>query len=172
MVFGFTGSTFDLWYVIGYCDLDLQITCFSWFLKTGWSYQVLASYDIKTNVFWFLQDGLKMGKSLGNTIEPRDLLSRFGVDAVRYYFLKEIEFGKDGDFSEERFINIVNANLANTIGILYFLHTCSLCWILLKELEGWFLKKNSCLEFLLLAFSEWFCFGSCKWGASFKPTCS
>jgi methionyl-tRNA synthetase len=65
-----------------------------------------------------LQDGLKMGKSLGNTIEPRDLLSRFGVDAVRYYFLKEIEFGKDGDFSEERFINIVNANLANTIGNL------------------------------------------------------
>ncbi|CAM6034547.1 unnamed protein product [Sphagnum compactum] len=64
------------------------------------------------------KDGLKMGKSLGNTIEPRDLLSRFGVDAVRYYFLKEIEFGKDGDFSEERFINIVNANLANTIGNL------------------------------------------------------
>ncbi len=129
MVFGFTGSTFDLWYVIGYCDLDLQIPCFSWFLKIGWSYQVLASYDMETNVFCFLQDGLKMGKSLGNTIEPRDLLSRFGVDAVRYYFLKEIEFGKDGDFSEERFINIVNANLANTIGILYFLHTCSLCWI-------------------------------------------
>jgi len=83
-----------------------------------------------------------MGKSLGNTIEPRDLLSRFGVDAVRYYFLKEIEFGKDGDFSEERFINIVNANLANTIGILYFLHTCSLCWILLKRTRGLVLKEK------------------------------
>lgn len=57
-----------------------------------------------------------MGKSLGNTIEPRDLVSRFGADAVRYYFLKEIEFGKDGDFSEKRFMDIVNANLANTIG--------------------------------------------------------
>ncbi|KAH7293502.1 hypothetical protein KP509_28G028400 [Ceratopteris richardii] len=64
------------------------------------------------------KDGLKMGKSLGNTIEPKDLVSRFGSDAVRYYFLKEIEFGRDGDYSEDRFINIVNANLANTIGNL------------------------------------------------------
>ncbi|KAL3677986.1 hypothetical protein R1sor_020942 [Riccia sorocarpa] len=64
------------------------------------------------------KDGLKMGKSLGNTLEPKDLVSRFGADAVRYYFLREIEFGQDGDFSEERFINIVNANLANTIGNL------------------------------------------------------
>ncbi|BFI28150.1 methionyl-tRNA synthetase [Marchantia polymorpha subsp. ruderalis] len=64
------------------------------------------------------KDGLKMGKSLGNTLEPKDLVSKFGPDAVRYYFLREIEFGKDGDFSEERFINIVNASLANTIGNL------------------------------------------------------
>lgn len=64
------------------------------------------------------KDGLKMGKSLGNTIEPRDLVSRFGPDAVRYYFLKEIEFGKDGDFSEGRFIDIINAHLANTVGNL------------------------------------------------------
>ncbi|KAG0567910.1 hypothetical protein M758_7G105300 [Ceratodon purpureus] len=64
------------------------------------------------------KDGLKMGKSLGNTIEPRDLVSRFGPDAVRYYFLKETEFGKDGDFSEGRFIDIINAHLANTIGNL------------------------------------------------------
>ena len=57
-----------------------------------------------------------MGKSLGNTLEPTDLVHRFGPDAVRYFFLKEVEFGNDGDYSEERFINIVNANLANTIG--------------------------------------------------------
>lgn len=59
-----------------------------------------------------------MGKSLGNTLEPTDLVHRFGVDAVRYFFLKEVEFGNDGDYSEDRFINIVNANLANTIGTL------------------------------------------------------
>lgn len=62
---------------------------------------------------------MKMGKSLGNTLEPNYLVHRFGSDAVRYFFLKEVEFGSDGDYSEERFINIVNAHLANTIGILY-----------------------------------------------------
>lgn len=58
-----------------------------------------------------------MGKSLGNTIEPNDLVQNFGSDAVRYFFLREVEFGGDGDYSEDRFINIVNAHLANTIGI-------------------------------------------------------
>ncbi|KAG0595195.1 hypothetical protein M758_UG148000 [Ceratodon purpureus] len=64
------------------------------------------------------KDGLKMGKSLGNTFEHRDLMSRFGPDAVRYYFLKKTEFGKDGDFSEGRIIDIINAHLDNTIGNL------------------------------------------------------
>jgi methionyl-tRNA synthetase len=61
---------------------------------------------------------MKMGKSLGNTLQPNDLVSKFGTDAVRYFFLREVEFGNDGDYSEERFINIVNAHLANTIGTL------------------------------------------------------
>lgn len=61
---------------------------------------------------------MKMGKSLGNTLEPNDLVNKFGTDAVRYFFLREVEFGNDGDYSEERFINIVNAHLANTIGTL------------------------------------------------------
>ncbi|XP_019441623.1 PREDICTED: methionine--tRNA ligase, chloroplastic/mitochondrial [Lupinus angustifolius] len=64
------------------------------------------------------KDGMKMGKSLGNTLEPNDLVQKFGTDAVRYFFLREVEFGNDGDYSEERFINIVNAHLANTIGNL------------------------------------------------------
>ncbi|KAL6977336.1 Methionine--tRNA ligase, chloroplastic/mitochondrial [Sarracenia purpurea var. burkii] len=64
------------------------------------------------------KDGAKMGKSLGNTLEPNDLVQRFGADAVRYFFLREVEFGNDGDYSENRFINIVNAHLANTIGNL------------------------------------------------------
>lgn len=63
-----------------------------------------------------------MGKSLGNTIEPNDLVNRFGPDAVRYFFLREVEFGNDGDYSEDRFISIVNAHLANTIGIIYLLN--------------------------------------------------
>ncbi|HEY9688647.1 MAG TPA: methionine--tRNA ligase [Coleofasciculaceae cyanobacterium] len=64
------------------------------------------------------KDGHKMGKTLGNTIDPFELLDRYGSDAVRYYFLKEIEFGRDGDFNESRFINIVNADLANDLGNL------------------------------------------------------
>lgn len=64
------------------------------------------------------KDGLKMGKSLGNVLEPVALVGSYGADAVRYYFMREVSFGQDGDFSEERFRNIVNANLANDIGNL------------------------------------------------------
>ncbi|KAJ9175698.1 hypothetical protein P3X46_014227 [Hevea brasiliensis] len=64
------------------------------------------------------KDGTKMGKSLGNTLEPNELVQKFGSDAVRYFFLREVEFGNDGDYSEDRFVNIVNAHLANTIGNL------------------------------------------------------
>jgi methionyl-tRNA synthetase len=64
------------------------------------------------------KDGQKMGKSLGNTLDPFALIERYGSDAVRYYFLKEIELGRDGDFNETRFINILNADLANDLGNL------------------------------------------------------
>ncbi|KAH6810493.1 methionyl-tRNA synthetase / methionine-tRNA ligase / MetRS [Perilla frutescens var. frutescens] len=80
-----------------------------------------AGVSLPNKVFghgFLTKDGLKMGKSLGNTLEPTDLVLRFGPDAVRYFFLKEVELGNDGDYSEDRFINIVNANLANTIGNL------------------------------------------------------
>jgi hypothetical protein len=76
---------------------------------------------------------MKMGKSLGNTLEPKDLVDRFGADAVRYFFLREVEFGNDGDYSEERFINTVNAHLANTIGIMCTKTSIYLCfWLMLQ----------------------------------------
>ncbi len=66
---------------------------------------------------FLVKDGLKMGKSTEN-IKPAYLLDRYGVDAFRYYFLKEIKFGQDGGFEEVRFINILNADLANDLGNL------------------------------------------------------
>jgi methionyl-tRNA synthetase len=64
------------------------------------------------------KDGKKMGKTEGNILDPVALVNKYGADAVRYYFLKEIEFGQDGDFSETRFINTLNAELANDLGNL------------------------------------------------------
>eukprot|EP00262_Sarcandra_glabra_P020627 TRINITY_DN832_c0_g1_i1.p1 TRINITY_DN832_c0_g1~~TRINITY_DN832_c0_g1_i1.p1 ORF type:complete len:604 (-),score=80.16 TRINITY_DN832_c0_g1_i1:46-1857(-) len=80
-----------------------------------------AGFSLPKMVFghgFLTKDGMKMGKSLGNTLEPKDLVHNYGSDAVRYFFLKEVEFGNDGDYSEDRFVNIVNAHLANTIGNL------------------------------------------------------
>eukprot|EP00871_Galdieria_phlegrea_P003327 jgi/Galph1/3996/GphlegSOOS_G2700.1 len=68
------------------------------------------------------KDGMKMGKSLGNVLNPFKLVDMYGQDAVRYYFLRGIVFGDDGDFSHERFTQVVNSELANSIGNL--LHRC------------------------------------------------
>ena len=67
---------------------------------------------------FFLDNGVKMGKSSGNAINPDLLLDRYGSDAMRYYFLKEIKFGQDWSFEETRFVNILNADLANDLGNL------------------------------------------------------
>lgn len=83
--------------------------------------QLSAGLPVSRQVFghgFLTKDGQKMGKSLGNTLDPFQLVAAYGADALRYYFLKEIEFGRDGDFSEVRFINIINADLANDLGNL------------------------------------------------------
>jgi methionyl-tRNA synthetase len=67
---------------------------------------------------YFTKDGKKISKSEGNAIDPIELVDRYGAEALRYYFLKGIEFGQDGDFNETRFIEIVNADLANNLGNL------------------------------------------------------
>ena len=80
-----------------------------------------AGLPIPDRVFahgYFTKDGKKISKSEGNAIDPIDLVDRYGAEPLRYYFLKEIEFGQDGDFNEMRFIEIVNADLANSLGNL------------------------------------------------------
>ena len=64
------------------------------------------------------REGQKMGKSLGNVLDPEVLLERCGTDAVRWYLLRDIQFGDDGDFQQKRFVDLVNNDLANTIGNL------------------------------------------------------
>ncbi len=67
---------------------------------------------------WLVIDGAKISKSLGNYKDPREYIEKYGVDAVRYYILKEVSFGNDGNFSEEALINRTNTDLANTLGNL------------------------------------------------------
>ena len=64
------------------------------------------------------REGQKMGKSLGNVLDPEVLLEKCGRDAVRWYLLRDIPFGDDGDFQQQRFTDLVNNDLANTIGNL------------------------------------------------------
>ena len=59
-----------------------------------------------------------MGKSLGNVLDPEILLKKYGEESVRWYLLKDISLGSDGDFQDRRFVDIINNDLANTIGNL------------------------------------------------------
>ena len=73
---------------------------------------------------WWLvakEDGIdKMSKSKGNVVDPKELVSRYSTDALRYFLLREIPFGMDGNFSESNFIKRVNSDLANDFGNLIF----------------------------------------------------
>jgi methionyl-tRNA synthetase len=67
---------------------------------------------------FLLNKGEKMSKSLGNVVDPVNLVNHFGLDQVRYFFLREVSFGQDGSYSEEQIGVRINADLANGIGNL------------------------------------------------------
>ena len=67
---------------------------------------------------WLLMKGGKMSKSEGNVVDPNTLIERYGLDATRYYLLREVPFGADGSFTPESFVERVNADLANDLGNL------------------------------------------------------
>ncbi|MGN8151654.1 MULTISPECIES: methionine--tRNA ligase [Rhizobium/Agrobacterium group] len=67
---------------------------------------------------FLLNKGEKMSKSLGNVVDPVNLVNHFGLDQVRYFFLREVSFGQDGSYSEEGIATRINADLANGIGNL------------------------------------------------------
>ena len=67
---------------------------------------------------WLLMEGGKMSKSKGNVVDPEILVKKYGVDAIRYFLLREVPFGSDGVFSNEALINRINSDLANDLGNL------------------------------------------------------
>lgn len=80
-----------------------------------------AGLEIPKKVFahgWWTVEGHKMSKSLGNVVDPFKAADEFGVDQLRYFLLKEVPFGLDGDFSKSAVINRINSDLANDLGNL------------------------------------------------------
>jgi len=143
---GHEGHTFYVWFdaLLGYITAllqpddppDLNVAC-----SRGWpaSMHVIGKDILRFHaVYWpamllsaglkppravlghgFLtREGRKMGKSLGNVLDPSRLLEECGRDAVRWVLLRDVALGDDGDFQQQRFIDLVNNDLANTIGNL------------------------------------------------------
>jgi len=85
------------------------------------AFLMAAELPIPKQVFahgWWTIEGEKMSKSLGNAIAPADLVTEFGLDQTRWFLMREVPFGNDGNFSREGLINRVNSELANNIGNL------------------------------------------------------
>ena len=68
--------------------------------------------------YWLVRE-TKMSKSLGNVVDPLAVAERYGLDAFRYFFLRDMQFGADASFSEEALIARINADLANDLGNLF-----------------------------------------------------
>jgi methionyl-tRNA synthetase len=87
-----------------------------------WSTMLMgAELPLPGNIFahgWWTRDGKKMSKSIGNVVDPNEMVDTYGADAFRYFVLREVPFGLDGDFSTETFVTRFNTELANDLGNL------------------------------------------------------
>lgn len=80
-----------------------------------------AKIEIPKKIFahgFLLNKGEKMSKSVGNVISPFELINKFGLDQIRYFFMREVPFGQDGSYNDETIINRINSDLANDLGNL------------------------------------------------------
>jgi methionyl-tRNA synthetase len=80
-----------------------------------------AGIELPRRIFshgWILNRGEKMSKSVGNVVDPFALADAYGVDQLRYFFLREVPFGQDGNYSHEMIVARINADLANDLGNL------------------------------------------------------
>ncbi|MHA1189426.1 MAG: methionine--tRNA ligase, partial [Alphaproteobacteria bacterium] len=118
---GFPDETDELWkfwpanlHVIGKDIVRFHAVYWPAFLMA-------AGIELPRRVFahgFLFNRGEKMSKSVGNVIDPFSMADRYGVDQMRYFFLREVPFGQDGTYSHEAIVNRVNADLANDFGNL------------------------------------------------------
>ena len=97
------------------------------------AFLMAAKIELPKRIFghgWILSDDKKMSKSLGNILDPLDIIEKYGIDQLRYYLIKEVSLGNDGSISLENLKNCINNDLANNYG--------NLCQRVLS-----FIKKNT-----------------------------
>jgi methionyl-tRNA synthetase len=85
------------------------------------AFLMAAGLKVQKRVFahgWWTAEGHKMSKSLGNVIEPNQAIAKYGLDPLRYFVLRELPFGQDGDFSHRAMVHRLNGDLANDLGNL------------------------------------------------------
>ena len=104
------------------CDLHMVGKDILRFHAVYWPALLLAAgLEAPKRVYahgWWTNEGEKISKSFGNVIDPHDLVARYGLDQVRYFLLREVPFGNDGDFSHNAMVNRMNGELANDLGNL------------------------------------------------------
>lgn len=119
---GFPNEESDDYMTFWPCDVHMVGKDILRFHAVYWpAFLMAADLPLPKRVFahgWWTSEGQKISKSLGNVIDPFELIDTYTLDAVRYFLMREVPFGNDGDFSRKAFINRCNADLANDFGNL------------------------------------------------------
>jgi len=99
------------------------------------AFLMAANFPVPKKIYshgWWTNEGNKISKSLGNVIDPFELVDQFGLDEVRYFLFSQVPFGEDGDFSKKSIIDRINSDLANDYGNL----VQRICLFIYKQCNG------------------------------------